>query len=77
MKDVQTTGEAPAIKKEHPSLKNMKFLHFILVFLLLWVIFPPAIGIAGPKPELAVQIDADPYESGSTTLYNSHLEVSF
>ncbi len=32
MKDVQDTGEAFGLKREHPELENMKFLH-ILIFL--------------------------------------------
>jgi hypothetical protein len=36
VKDVQATGKASALKREHPALQNMKFRNF---FLFLWVIF--------------------------------------
>jgi hypothetical protein len=32
MKDVQATGKAFNLKREHPALQNMKFSTFFLVF---------------------------------------------
>jgi hypothetical protein len=40
-----------ALKREHPAIQNMKFLHF---FLFLWVIF----ALLDPDP--ATRINADP-----------------
>jgi len=28
IKDIQATGEASALKREHPAFQNMKFLNF-------------------------------------------------
>jgi len=63
-KDAQTTGEASALKKEHPALQNMKILYFFLYF---WVIF----ALLDPDP--ATQINADP--CGSTTLQITEVDI--
>jgi hypothetical protein len=55
----------PALKREHPLLKNMKILDF---FLFLWVIF----ALLDPDPDPATQINADPWGSGSETLMTTY-----
>ncbi len=51
--DVQATGEAFNIEREHPGLQNMKILYLIIF---MWVIFV----LLGPDPDPATQIYADP-----------------
>jgi hypothetical protein len=48
----------------------MKILYF---FLFLWVIFP----LLDPDPDPATQINADPCGSGSETLHNARVIVSY
>jgi hypothetical protein len=50
-----------ALKKEHPTLQNMKILYF---FIFLWVTIP----LLDPDPDQEPQINADPCGSGSETL---------
>jgi hypothetical protein len=54
------TEKPSALKREHPTLQNVKFLHF---FLFLWVIF--ALLDPGPADK---KINADSCGPGSTTL---------
>jgi hypothetical protein len=62
-RDASATGEASALKIEHPALQNMKFLNF---FLFWWVIF----ALLDPDPDPDSDPDPDPdsdpdSESGS------------
>jgi hypothetical protein len=47
-----------ALKREHPALKNMKFLYFFL--LLLWVIFALLDPDTDPDPLTRLNPDPDP-----------------
>jgi hypothetical protein len=44
IKDFEAIGEALALKREHTTLRNMKFLNF---FLFRWVMF----ALLDPEPE--------------------------
>jgi hypothetical protein len=53
IKDSQSTGEASALKREHPALQKMKILSFFQFF---WVVF----ALLDPDPDPTAQINADP-----------------
>jgi hypothetical protein len=61
-KMIKLQNKRSVLQREHPALKNMKFLHFLLF---LWVIFAFWIRI---QPNI---INAGPCGSGSTTLIYS------
>jgi hypothetical protein len=46
IKDVQATEEAPALKREHPALQYMEFLHISLFLLVIFVILDPDSDLA-------------------------------
>jgi hypothetical protein len=68
MKDAHTTGEASALKREHPEIPKITLLHFLFLFL----------------KDVFVHLDPDPAEknqcrfrSGSTTLGERFNDVKF